>query len=67
MSLSRPVLIKVRTLSICFIIVGLTSTGSTGRGPKWNRERAEHNGATSSSRERRSPSSGFAFSKIQPR
>lgn len=28
MSLSRPVLIKVRTLSICFIIVGLTSAGS---------------------------------------
>jgi len=29
MSLSRPVLIKVRTLSICFIIVELTSTDST--------------------------------------
>jgi len=28
MSLSRPVLIKVRTLSICFIIVELTSTDS---------------------------------------
>lgn len=29
MSLSRPVLIKVRTLSICFIIVELTSADST--------------------------------------
>lgn len=37
MSLSRPVLIKVRTLSICFIIVELTSadsTGPEGRGPR---------------------------------
>ena len=46
MSLSRPVLIKVRTLSICFIIVGLTSAGSDRSTTEMeNRERMEHNGS----------------------
>lgn len=45
MSLSRPVLIKVRTLSICFIIVELTSADSTSpegrRGPRRDETRRE--------------------------
>lgn len=40
MSLSRPVLIKVRTLSICFIIVELTSADSR-HGPEGRDARGE--------------------------
>lgn len=50
MSLSRPVLIKVRTLSICFIIVELTSadsTGPEGRDPRRDEMKGAGEGRTS--------------------